>query len=106
MATTDVMTVRRKGGRPRRVPNERIVLLRVLFSEGELERVRRAAAQNYQSMCEFSRLAISEAAEESGAGPIVLDDRRSAERRRRAGDDQPVELERRKAHRRREQITR
>ena len=78
MSTGDVP----RKGRPPRVPNERTRYLRVYFAESELALVRQVAAKNYQSMSEFARLAVSDAAEESGAGPIVLGgDRRLRERR-------------------------
>lgn len=90
-------TAARKG-RPPRVPHERMRYLRVYFAESEYERVRIAATLNqHKSMSEFGRLAISNAAEESGAGPIVIDaEQPRTERRRRNGYDQPIELERRR----------
>jgi hypothetical protein len=96
---TGEIVVARKG-RPPRVPNERRVYLRVYFAESEFARVRAAATRNGQPMSVFARLAVSDAAEESGAEPIVAGDRRATNRRRRPGDDQPVELDRRRGQRR------
>ena len=82
------------------VPNERVVRLRVYLAESELVKVREAAAANYQSMSEFARLALGDAAEECGTGPVLAQERRQGYRRRRSADGPPPTVERRQQTRR------
>lgn len=96
VAVVVAVTLLARKGRPPRVPGERSRKIAVYFAESEFQRVRQAAAANFQSVSEFARLAMSEAAAESGAAPVLSGQPRSGDRRRRNGADQPIELDRRR----------
>lgn len=91
-------------GRPRRVPGQLTIRsVRFRLTESEYRELTQAVSFNCAlSIGDFCRLAVNQAVSESGLrAPIVMSERRQAERRTRRGDDQPVELDRRKGSRRR-----
>lgn len=90
-------------GRPPRVPEKPTERMVIYVTTEEKASIERAARVNqYTSVSEYGRVVLCEAAAECGEDvPESLhEERRKAERRTRHGDDQPVELERRKRVRR------